>query len=248
MKSTERCKIWIDVFKSLIGSFGKSKANILNTEETIELLEQTGKSFIRFGDGEIGIFRGKSVHYQQWSKELYDNFLKLKEQYERDKECTFILGVPYKYFANSSIKLLKKRVLISSWAQSKFYFQREFSPNITYGDAFLFAKGKEDMYSKIWFNCENIVFVHNNIRYAKQFEKRYHKKVFFVEIPSHNTFEQYGNIFNRICDILNTLEKDKTQVLVSAGPAGKLLVLDIAKMGFRAIDTGRCWDDPLDEY
>ena len=54
-------------------------------------------------------------------------FLKLKEQYERDKECTFILGVPYKYFANSSIKLLKKRVLISSWAQSKFYFQREFS-------------------------------------------------------------------------------------------------------------------------
>lgn len=80
MKSTERCKIWIDVFKSLIGSFGKSKANILNTEETIELLEQTGKSFIRFGDGEIGIFRGKSVHYQQWSKELYDNFLKLKEQ------------------------------------------------------------------------------------------------------------------------------------------------------------------------
>lgn len=112
----------------------------------------------------------------------------------------------------------------------------------------MFAKGKEDMYSKIWFNCENIVFVHNNIRYAKQFEKRYHKKVFFVEIPSHNTFEQYGNIFNRICDILNTLEKDKTQVLVSAGPAGKLLVLDIAKMGFRAIDTGHCWDDPLDEY
>ena len=156
MKSTERCKIWIDVFKSLIGSFGKSKANILNTEETIELLEQTGKSFIRFGDGEIGIFRGKSVHYQQWSKELYDNFLKLKEQYERDKECTFILGVPYKYFANSSIKLLKKRVLISSWAQSKFYFQREFSPNITYGDAFLFAKGKEDMYSKIWLSLIHI--------------------------------------------------------------------------------------------
>lgn len=89
-KMCRRIKSWIDVLYYFFISFSGSRANILSSEETVDEILKNKKSLIRLGDGEFGIFRGKSIHYQKYSKELMDEFIKIKNEYEEGDCPEFI--------------------------------------------------------------------------------------------------------------------------------------------------------------
>lgn len=246
-----RVKIWIRVLYSLFMTFLGIKCKVLNAEDTTKKII-TGKSLIRLGDGEFGIYRGKDIHYQQYSDELKNIFEEIKKQFEEEGDkCPYLLAVPKKYMQCTGVTLCKKRVLVSSWAESRYYFKKNFDLTKLYGEAFLFERKNVDIYEKIWNNPKDnrkIIFVHNNVMYAQQFQKKYKKEVFFIECPPKNAFEKIKEIENAINNlmILYNFKKEDVQFVISAGPAGKVLVYKFSKKGYQLIDAGHCWDEPLE--
>ena len=251
MKLKYRVAAWGRVIYSLLATFGGVKSNILNAEETVKELKK-GRSLIRFGDGEFGIYRNRDIHYQKWSQSLKDEFEKIKQDYEADAEhCPYILAMPKAFMTVSGWKLMKKRVYVSSWSESRLQFKKTFRSDIAYGDSFLFEKKNKPLYSEIWEgeNCPpNVVFVHNSVNCAKAFAATYQKNTVHVQCPSKNAFECVDALEKEILETIQTNgwgHKEVTMA-ISAGPAGKVLVYRLSKQGYHCVDAGHCWDDPLE--
>lgn len=241
-----RLKIWFKVIFSFFASIACcKKARILDVDKTIEVILKEKKSVIRLGDGEFNILQGEDVHYQKHSKELQLKMECLINEYLSNPEKSeYILCMPGEFLKCSGIKLLRRKVYIVSWAISRYIFKKIYDRKVTYGEAFLFGKGNEEKYKKIWLdsNIENIIFVHNEKRYSEEFEKKYNIKTKNILVKSKNSFENHEEILN---SILKEIKNDKTMVLISAGPCAKYLVYELTKKGIWAIDTGHCWDSPL---
>ena len=251
MNLFERIKIWIRVLTSYFLTFSGVKAPIYSAEDTVKVL-LAGKSLIRFGDGEFGIYREKDIHYQEWSPELKEYFDKIKAEYEADSEhCNFLVAVPKRFMSISGVQLAKKRVYVSCWSESRYDFKKNFRHDIPYGDSFLFEKNNWKIYSKLWKDekCpSNVFFVHNLEQYAKLFADTYQKNTMFVQCPSQNAFTVVDDMEQKIEDIIqaNNWNPKDVMLTISAGPAGKVLVYKMSKKGYWCIDAGHCWDDPLE--
>jgi hypothetical protein len=250
MNLFKRAGIWFSVSVSFLFSFFGSKKEILTAEETVQLVKNN-KSLIRFGDGEFGIFKKKNIHYQDWSESLLKDFEEIKTQFETDENCPYILAVPKRFMQVNGFKLMKKRVYVSSWAQARLDFMRNYSNKVTYADAFLFEKKNKAIYSELFDNTtpKNVIFVHNNEVYAKYFGDTYNKNVIFVKCPSKNAYDSVLDIESEISAKIqeNGFLKDDVTLVISAGPAGKVLVYKFAHKGYHSIDAGHCWDEPLED-
>ena len=224
---------------------GMKNSTILDAEKTVEYCLKYRKSLIRYGDGEFFLMNGNDIHYQKSSAELANDLKDIIEKY-KGMESSYLLCMPKKYFECSGFKIIKDRVLIRSWVKPRFEFIKKYDAAAKiYGDAFTFAYGNDYIYSKL-FNYQEttkIVFVHNNQKYAKLFEEEYHKKVFFIKVPNSDAFDLVGELVKEIKDVF--YKSDADQVLISAGPAAKIIVRELSKEGIWAIDTGHCWDAPL---
>lgn len=229
-----------------IKSFTRNKNSVfLNEKQTVDFILKNHSSFIRIGDGEFNLMEGRSIDYQKFDKKLSKSL----KRYILMDEKNILIGMPGKYLKGTGINLLKSRVHFSSWTHVRYYYKNFLSMyKRTYGDAFLFGKGKNNIYDKIWLNSniKKIIFVHNNEKYAKYFEKKYGIETVFVKVPSKNAYDEKNEIIKKITNIKD-YNKPNVQILVSAGPAGKVIVYNLANLGCWAIDTGHCWDDPLTE-
>ena len=223
----------------------------MDAEETVRAIGK-GKSLIRFGDGEFGIYRQKDIHYQKWCPELKTAFEAIKHDYETDSvHCPFLLAVPRRFMCVSGLLLMKKRVYVSSWAESRYDFKKHFRHDISYGDAFLFEKDNKEVYEKIWSNpnCpENVIFIHHTEKYASCFAATYHKKVYFVQCPPRDAFEMIDDLESHVLGMVkdNGWRLNDVMITISAGPAGKILTYRLSRKGYWCIDAGHCWDDPLE--
>lgn len=251
MQYRKRIGIWISVLKAFLLTFGGVQGKILGAEETAsEILKK--KSLIRFGDGEFGIYRGKDIHYQKWSRELQNAFEEMKKDYENDHDgCPFLLAMPRRFMTVNGFQLARKRVFVSSWAESRLDFKRNFRHDIPYGDAFLFEKNNKEIYSEIWKNAacpENVIFIHNNPVFAEYFGNTYNKSVAFVRCPAKDAFSNVGELEEKVLRVVaeNSWSKGEVMLTISAGPAGKVLAYRLSKRGFWCVDAGHCWDDPLE--
>ena len=224
-------------------------AIFLDSDETIAEILNKRKSFIRLGDGEFDILEGKSIHYQIFNDKLKRDLNIIIDTYLTDSyDCNYLLGMPNKYLINYGWSLLSSKSKLISWAHTRYYFQKNFDLNVIYGDSFLFGKGREDVYSVLWKRdkINNIIFVHNDKKYALYFKNKYKINVQFIKVPSRNAYEKIDEIVKNIID-LNYYNEKETQILISAGPAGKVISFMLAEQGAWVIDTGHCWDEPLEE-
>jgi len=248
---SSRIKIWLKVLSAYLQTFRGVKCSIYDSEETVAAI-LNGKSLIRFGDGEFGIYQGADIHYQPWSDNLKKEFEAIKTDFETGgKHCQYLLAVPKKYMQCSGIELGRKRVLVSSWAESRLYFKKNFNLNMRYGDSFLFEKKNKQIYSQIWNqlgDLREIIFVHNNAKYAKHFSLTYNRSVIYVPCPAYDAFSKVDQIMSDIILEINTrcLTRADVQIVLSAGPAGKVMAYHLSKAGYHCIDAGHCWDDPLE--
>lgn len=246
-----RIKIWARVIRAYLLTFSGVKSNVLDGSETVDVI-LNGKSLIRLGDGEFGIFAERDIHYQPFSTKLKKEFEHIKTTYEQEgNDCRFLLAVPKKFMQCSGVELGKKRVYISSWSDSRLFFKKYFNRSLVYGDAFLFEKRNKETYSRIWSqpgDNRTIIFVHNNERYAESFGQMYNREVIFVQCPPFDAFSKTEKILADVNLKINDagLQRNDVQIVISAGPAGKVLVYHLSKSGFQCIDAGHCWDDPLE--
>jgi len=242
-----RLKIWFNVLKYYMLSLNCcKKAHILSINETCIMAKEYRKSIIRLGDGEFNLLNNRDIHYQKFSEDL-KNILKIiiDEYISNPDNANYLLCMPGEFFNCNGLKLLKRRVYISSWAFSRYFFKKNYDKDIIYGNSFLFASGNKKIYEQIWLEnkIDKVVFVHNKIEYAKEFEEEYGIKTEYVLVPPKNAYEVKEDILKNIKTLINN--KEKILVLISAGPCAKYLVYKLALEKVWAIDTGHCWDNPL---
>lgn len=238
-----KLKIYYKTIYCFIETFNGSKAKILTDRETVEYIIKNEKSIIRFGDGEFNLLNEIDISYQKASKKLKKELEDIVNNY--DKNSNYILCMP-KFFMNSSGFKILKRNWISSWSFSRYCFMKNFDQNQIYGDAFLFAEGNEQIYKKIWERSKfkNCIFIHNNEKYAYEFEEKYKIKTFFIKAPEKNAYESLTDILYKIENQLSKVQIKNTFIISSMGPASKILVYRL-KDRIRVFDTGHCFDFPL---
>lgn len=241
-----RVVIWVKTaFYFFVSYKGSRKAKYLDFQKTVEFIIKNKISLIRFGDGEFNIIGGKDIHYQNHSLELEKQLKGIIDNYNTNIDTNYLLCMPRYFFESSGYEIAKKRVFVSSWSFSRYLFNKNFDQHVTYGDSFLFSKGNEKIYEKIWLDqrISNVIFVHNQTKYGEKFALKYSKNVTNITIPKANAFESKDKIINEIFKKLHG--NKETLVIISGGPMGKVLVKELSEKNIWAIDTGHCWDDPL---
>ena len=230
--------------KYLTGGY-EHKLSILNTNETLELLEKEQFSFLRYGDGEIAIMQGKSIPFQEYNPELAQ---KLKEML-RDNEKEIRIGIPYYYMHPlDSLNDFTKKFARALPVQRKFLC-RNCSRNITYIDTALtqvYQTYKEYDFENYYERMQNLlrdrdITVVCGEGVLERLEYRaldVCHSVNYIYAPSMNAYTKYDDILRQI---LST--DTKRLVCVVLGPTAKILVSDLAKAGYQAWDMGHYFKD-----
>ncbi len=249
--SVKKWNLYVKMVYQYIASWRCAKhAVFLDREATVREILAQKKSFIRYGDGEFDIMEGRSIHYQIYTPALKEALRDILDTYIAEKGNTeYLVGMPHAFLKPSGRFMLKSRRLLSCWSHTRYFFKKQFDHSVCYGDAFLFSEDGEAVYRHIWTDAapDQAVFVHHDPVYAEQFEKTYRIPAVFVRILPENAFGEIERIYRDVCGHVSgadALDK-RVIVLISAGPCGKVLAHRLAQRGIWAIDTGHCWDEPL---
>ena len=217
--------------------------NILDVQQTLQLISEKPKSFCRFGDGEIAIMRGESQPFQKGDPELANKLLRLIGK----KRDDIYIGINSGYFhtpadlENYERKynrmnsfdfrhfLLEHCDLTNTYIDPLFtcwYLYRE--------DTTVVRQYVEDILNL--FKDKDIVLVSGEGVFEKLnfnvFERAKSFKV--MHGPSKNSFEQYDTILN---NIKNNVSRDQLVCLI-LGMTSKAMVGDLTDLGYMAWDVG----------
>lgn len=245
MNILQRGSIWSRVLVDYFASFAPIAIKILNSEETVAYAAEKRISLIRFGDGEFNILNGKDVHYQVFDQCLQAEMKQIVQSYDADSP--YLLCMPHRYFSKNNL-VLNKRVLVSCWSTPKRMFKTMCNPNAIYGDAFVFAKNNRGFYGRIWKDYTSIVMLHHDKKYFAQAYDDSYQKGYFIQVPVRDSYSRIDALEQDILQVFqaNGLAKNSTAVLMSAGPAAKVLAYRLSQRGYIVIDCGHLWDDPLE--
>lgn len=245
-KIKEIISYFISWFCVLITPF-KCKGKILGKSETIEKLKKDNISLIRFGDGEFSIYlNNKDIYYQKFSNNLKCYLKEIEKGYNKDSK--YLLSIPNEMFTESIVWFFKhKKIYLLCFAKYRVYFRYFMKKNTIFGDAMCFIKENFNEYIKLWEDVQNVIFVHNDEKWAKNFEENFKKKTYFIKTPSSDAFESSEELIEKIIDTINKnkLNNKPYRILISAGPAAKVIVYKLSLMGIVAYDVGHIWDEPL---
>jgi glycosyltransferase family protein len=221
------------------------KLKILNTDETLSLIENEKISFLRFGDGEIALINGESIPFQEYDKKLSKE---LKKLLKTDEEGLKI-GIPY-YYMNplDTLNGFVKSFALSLANQRKFLCKR-CSKDITYIDTAITQVYQtysdynfEDYYRRMQKLLEgkDVTIVCGDGVLDRLEYKAYDvcKSVEFIYAPSMNAYSQYKKILK---EVLHT--KNNRLICIVLGPTAKVLVYGLYKKGYQAWDMGHYFKD-----
>lgn len=210
----------------------------LSSEESLDILLKTKKSYIRFGNGESEIIVGLDMATQFYSKELKKGLLEIIKHYS--PQCNYLLGLT-NWNLTKSVKELKatpKKYKYKMWRYMRYVFWK-YSMNkieMPFLETDMFRVGPvglmRDKIEKLWADISNIIMVHNSEEYFRWFSREYNnKKIYFIKIPDDNFFsvlyETQEEIIRLIKD--NNINKDDLVVLVAAGPGAKVLCYNLCQ-------------------
>lgn len=219
--------------------------NLLNQKESLRLLMSSKKSLIRWGDGESTILTGGNIHFQHNSPSLLIRLLKVVRDYKGDSP--YLIAMPNKFISCSKSELVninKYRM----WAKTRYVFRFLFPENEIYLDAFVFREDSElsnDQIKLLWNEEDVIIFIHSNYKYYLDFAASVpDKQTHFIPVFSAGSASCCDRVIDEAKKISDKFAKTSMNVcaLVSAGPAGKIMVAKMAMMGIRSLDMGHYFD------
>lgn len=222
----------------------------LNSEESLRLLLETRKSYIRFGNGESEILVGLDMATQLYDRKLEKALKKIIEDYTPD--CNYLLGLT-NWCLTQSVKELKstpKQTKYRIWRFMRYVFWKLGMSGIDmpFLEADMFRVGpvglKREDIELLWRDMKKIIMVHNNEKYFQRFSEELgdkEKKTYFVRIPDKNFFSVLQETQEKIIDLIkeNSINKNDLIILVSAGPGANVLCYNLCKdAGFLCYDMG----------
>lgn len=218
---------------------------ILNTDETLALMEKEQISFLRFGDGEIAIMQGKSIPFQEYDARLAKRLRKLL----RTNIDGLKIGIPYYYM--HPVKQLNGFTarFAGSLAAQRRFLCKNCDKNMTYVDTAItqvyqtyekydFRKYYKRMQKLL--SDRHVTVVCGEGVFDKLGHKAYDvcKSVEFVTAPSMNAYAEYDRLLK---EVLKTSRK--RLVCIVLGPTAKVLACDLHKKGYQAWDMGHYFKD-----
>lgn len=217
------------------------KLNILDTDETLDLIEKSNKSFVRTGDGEIKAMMCEDHAFQKYEKEVADRLINLLEQ-PRDN---ILVGINRNYFI--SLKQVEDNWYYRRNAyEFRNFYQKYCNVNNLYidacctGDRYKFndAMTIKKIYER-WrslFKGRNLAIVCgegvlDSLEYDV-FELANSKE--YIYGPKTNAWDKHDEIINKITD---NVSKDRILVFI-LGQAGKAMIPELTDMGYICWDVG----------
>ncbi|HFR3241219.1 TPA: GT-D fold domain-containing glycosyltransferase [Streptococcus suis] len=204
---------------------------------------KNGASLTRFGDGEIAWLFGKSKgHFGQLNSRELSN--RLMEVISAIDESKLLIGVPNlfgemrnyskKRIQNRNVHLLEygkywSEVLDERYSYADSLITRVYNGRIGINHKEVFSKWKS-----VWKDRDVVLIEGEGTRFGVGNDLLINaKSVSRIIAPKENAFEKY-------LDILTTAQKFQKDVLflIALGPTATILVFDLVKLGFQAIDIG----------
>lgn len=207
-------------------------------EETQELIK-SGKSLIRFGDGEINILLSLNNHYHTFSPELQRMLREIVSEYHADSP--YALGIPR--FVNVSNTELRQIGKLNVWLPLKAMFLLRFPKQVSYLDAHNFYyDGYFDKHIGPLLKERRVILVTKEETIKKQLQNNRlpWSEMIGVPVPESNALGSYHDVRKRIDECLSSLPQDgRTILLFALGPVGKYLIYEYAKRGVQSLDIGK---------
>ncbi|MCI8901868.1 MAG: DUF1792 domain-containing protein [Lachnospiraceae bacterium] len=221
------------------------KLNILDTDETLALMEREKISFLRYGDGEIAIMQGNSIPFQEYDPRLAKRLRKLL----RTDTDGLKIGIPYYYmhpvrqlndFTAKFAKALavQRRFLCKNCSRDMVYVDTCITQVYQTYEKYDFKKYYRRMQKLLGDRHVTIVCgegVFDRLEY-KAYDAC--KSVEFVTAPSMNAFADYDSLLRKV---LKT--SSERLVCIVLGPTAKILACDLHKKGYQAWDMGHYFKD-----
>lgn len=218
-------------------SIFQNNASFFTEEELITELKN-GKSLLRYGDGEIYMMNFGSIpQYEPYNKNLRNYLFKIIKNYK--PTSSYIIGIPI--FVNTPNYELRATGKINVWLPLKIFYHFIFPHNVKYFDAHLFYRnGGFDRSLNFIFKKYKIVIVTclNNIKLMKDSNIENKINITFLETPERESFKIIPELLQKIISHVGN-DKENYRVVLATGPASKILVYELSKIGIISYDIGR---------
>lgn len=220
---------------------GRKELQILNKEDSLSLLKNHPKSFVRTGDGEVKLMMGMDQPFQRYEHEIAERLVKLLESPRED----LYVGINRDYFIPLIPQNNPEYNRRNAYDFRTFYL-KHCNPLITYIDsnftAYPLREGNLPEFKKIFdqwralFREKDIVVVAGEGILAKLefdvFDLANSKKV--IDGPRRHAWDARNEIIARIQS-----EVSKEQIIVFIlGMAGKAMIPELTDLGYVCWDVG----------
>jgi len=207
-------------------------------KETIDyLVENRNISLSRIGDGEIAVFLGGDIYFQNFSCIYKNEFLKMFEE-NRDN---LLIGIPAYEISSSVKELVDKKYNPSYWNNAKILFKALLSKKKKYGSYNISSafRSDYDFISRLWKDKE-VVIVGGVAKYFKNKQLKYVKKQIIIDSPEENSMDEFKEIYNNTKEAYKSLNNGV--VLIGCGPCATILAYWLAKDNIISYDLGHFFD------
>ncbi len=231
----------LDNFKYELFDDAPYKPKIKTVDESIDDILKHHYSVARFGDGEFQLMRGNSIPFQKHNKKLQKRLI---EVFNSDIDTLKVAIVRAMWFDKSNLSDVNKNF----WRRYGPSFRKQILPYIdmkrTYYAAemtlaYTYFKNYDintyfEKIRKIWEKKDVVIIcgrsVFDNITHSI-FDNA--KSVDYIYTSATDAFDEYDNLLAKI------KKSDTKKIIITiCGPTAKVLVYDLTKMGYWALDMG----------
>jgi hypothetical protein len=204
---------------------------LISDSQVIELIEQ-GASFVRWGDGETAIIRGKSISYQESVEQLRE---KLKHLSANPPD-NLVFGLPWVTYASPFDRRWNKRIFGIMFS-TRVYWAKKYRKR--------FAKTRVARTEFWWDHANEIPMILENIQKrgqkmvlvgSREFLALCPKGTELVEVRKSDAFADYYTLCKSIL-VFHEKYRANLTLVVAAGPTAKALVNDFGRL-FQVLDVG----------
>lgn len=228
------------IFANIFNFFYRKGLNYraLTSEESLQMLLQTKKSLIRFGNGESEIMVGSGMGTQEYHKDLKKGLIEIIRNYS--PQSNYLLALTNWQLCKSVDELKatpgKKDYYIWRFMRYLYWRLDMQKINMPFLEADMFRIGpvglKKEKIKTLWKDVSNIIVVYNNRELFNLFKKEHeNKSIFFVKIPERNFFYTLPQTQEEILAIVREykINKNDLAVLVAGGPGANILCYNLCQ-------------------
>ncbi|MBY0538586.1 GT-D fold domain-containing protein [Patescibacteria group bacterium] len=221
----------------------------LSGAQTITAITETDRSIIRIGDGTFGYLFGSSIYFNNWQFRYNRAFAKKLETVLKDgQDSNTLFCFPHTFITKSNEQFIHEGIAHEwpIWIAAKVILKKFLRTDKQYGDALAFHPKYNPHIDfaaiKNYLDTKHIIIITSNIE--RFTDIKLGKSTTLIEGPSSDAWQVYEELTQKGLAVVTEKNLPANEVLfmISAAEAAKVMVYDLAVLGYTAWDTGQFFD------